>query len=560
MDDASVAPPPAALAGPPAGAVGQRWWQTGFIYQIYPLSFMDGNGDGYGDLPGIIDRLDHVVSLGAAGIWLNPIHPSPLKDFGYDISDYLAIHPLLGTMADFERLVTEIHRRGLRLILDLVPNHTSDEHPWFVASRSSRDDAKRDWYIWRDPAPSGGPPTNWMSYFGSGSGSAWTFDERTGQYYFHQFREGQPELNYASPQVLEAMLDTMRFWLDRGVDGFRVDVVALLAKDDRFLDEPPNPDYDPSEHVYNSLRHIYTANVPAVHGHIRAMRRVLDEYDDRVLIGELDPIDLMDYYGPALDEIQLPFNFHLLKRPWEASVVRRIADEYDAGIPPGAWPDWVLGNHDQPRIASRVGVAQARLAQMMLLTLRGTPFCYYGDELGMTDVPIPAERFRDMADLDPLEMRRYSRDPSRTPMRWDAGPNAGFCPPRVEPWLPLGPDHTTINVAVEERDPRSILWLFRRLSALRRGEAAIATGAYRSLDAGSDAVFAYERFDGTGRFAIALNFSDRPQRARLPGRIGEIVLSTELDREGEAPKTEIELRPNEGLVVRIHRSDPEGER
>lgn len=528
---------------------GVHWWQRGIVYQIYPLSFMDGDGDGFGDLRGIATRLDYVASLAVDAIWLSPIYPSPMVDFGYDVSDYVGIHPTFGVMADFDHLVAEAHRRELRVILDLVPNHTSDQHPWFVESRSSRDNPRRDWYIWRDPAPGGGPPNNWVSYFGS----AWTLDASTGQYYFHQFREEQPELNYRNPDVLGTLLDTMRFWLDKGVDGFRVDVIALLAKDDRFLDEPANPAYRPEQQIYHSLLHVYTADQPAVHDYIRAMRRVLDEYDERVMIGELAPIDgLMGFYGADLDECHLPFNFHLLEISWEAKLVREIADAYEAALPPGAWPTWVLGNHDTRRIATRIGRAQARVAHMLLLTLRGTPTCYYGDELGMVDVVIPTGRLRDTIGPSPSEAARLSRDPQHTPMQWDASRDAGFSNGRTEPWLPLDVDSTRLNVAVEDRDLRSMLALFRRLAGLRRKYPSLSVGRYRSLDAGNETVFAYERIDGAARLIVALNFTGIPQMCDLGHAAGsaEVLLSTGLDREGTLTLTELRLAANEGVILR----------
>ena len=527
------------------------WWLRGIVYQIFPLSFMDSNGDGIGDLPGITARLDYVQSLGSDAIWLSPIYPSPMADFGYDVADYTDVDPRFGSLEDFDRLVSEAHDRGLRVVLDLVPNHTSDQHPWFIDSRSARDALKRDWYIWRDPAPDGGPPNNWVSYFGSG----WTLDERTGQYYFHQFREEQPELNYANPAVLEAMLGVMRFWLDRGVDGFRVDVIALLAKDQRFLDEPVNPDHSPDQHLYYAVQHIYTENQPAVHDYIRAMRRVLDEYDERVMIGELDPFEgYLGYYGEDLDEVHLPFNFNLFFVAWKADVVRRTADEYDAALPAGAWPNWVVGNHDRHRVASRVGVDQARVAQMLLLTLRGTPFCYYGDEIGMTDTPVPVERLRDTIGYDPSRAAQFSRDPQRTPMQWDASrPNAGFTLPEAEPWLPVATDSAVVNVAVEEADDRSMLALFRRLTALRRAEPALTVGDYRSHDAGDRDVFAYERRHDGSRVLVALNFAGAATVVDL-GAVapdGAVVVSTTLDRTGREDLARLSLRPNEGLILRI---------
>jgi alpha-glucosidase len=537
---------------PAPAATDHRWWQRGVIYQIYPLSFMDSNGDGWGDLAGITSRLDYVRSLAVDAIWLSPIHPSPMVDWGYDVANYLDVDARFGTLADFDRLVAEAHRRELRVILDLVPNHTSDQHAWFLESRSSRSNPKRDWYIWRDPGPGGAPPNNWMSYFGP----AWTLDPTTGQSYYHQFRAEQPELNYGNPAVLAAMLEVMRFWLDRGVDGFRVDVIALMAKDPRFLDEPDNPNWIRGMPLWHRRLHRYTEDQPAVHDIIRAMRGVLDEYPgDRVMLGELDPVPgLMDYYGKALDEVQLPFNFNLLEIDWSADTVRDIIERYEADLPAGAWPTWVLGNHDRPRIANRVGPRRARLAQMLLLTLRGTPICYYGDELGMADVDVPPERQRDFAGLvlDDPDVTIRSRDPERSPMPWDSGPNAGFAGAGVEPWLPLGPDVAHQNVAAEDLDPRSMLTLYRRLTAVRRGSRALSVGSYRTLDAGVPDVLAYERSDGSNRCVIALNFSGVDVRARLPSmEHAEIVVSTLMDCDGPVDLGALPLRPFEGLLAMV---------
>ncbi|MGQ9489694.1 MAG: alpha-amylase family glycosyl hydrolase [Anaerolineae bacterium] len=528
------------------------WWQTGIIYQIYPRSFQDSNGDGVGDLPGILSRLDYVQSLGVKAIWLSPIYPSPMHDFGYDVADYCGIHPLFGTMADFEALLAEVHRRGMKLILDLVPNHTSDEHPWFIESRSSRDNPRRDWYIWRDPAPDGGPPNNWLSFFG---GPAWTFDPQTGQYYLHQFVRQQPELNYRNPAVLAAMLDNMRFWLDKGVDGFRVDVIWLLMKDGLFRDEPPNPHWD-GVNPHDSLLHIYTANLPEVHDLIRAMRQVLDEYDQRMMVGEiyLPNEELVKYYGAALDECHLPFNFQLIRAPWDALAVRRLVDAYEAALPPGGWPNWVLGNHDQHRLASRVGQEQARVATMLLLTLRGTPTCYYGDEIGMVDVPIPPEMVQDPPAVNQPEIAHIvGRDPERTPMQWDDSPNAGFTVAGARPWLPLAPDYRTRNVAAQAGNPASLLSFFRSLAALRNAEPALQVGAYRSVDAGSATVFAYLREHGTARFLILLNFSGEGCRLDLSAVAphGEVALATGMDRHGAVDLCRLDLAAHEGLVIRL---------
>ncbi len=503
------------------------WWQTGIVYQIYPRSFMDGNGDGVGDLPGILQRLDYVVNLGVDAIWLSPIYPSPMADFGYDVADYTGIHPLFGTLDDFDRLLAAAHGRGLKVMLDLVPNHTSDEHPWFIESRASRDNPKRDWYIWRDPSPDGGPPNNWVSHFG---GSAWTLDETTGQYYLHLFLKEQPDLNYRNPAVLRAMLDAMRFWLDRGVDGFRVDVIWLMIKDAQFRDDPPNPAYQPGMRHYATLLHTHTEDQPEVHDVIRAMRGVLNEYDERMMVGEIYlPYDrLVTYYGATLDEVHLPFNFRLILSQWGGETVRALVDEYEAALPANGWPNWVLGNHDQSRIATRVGREQARVATMLLLTLRGTPTAYYGDELGMVDVDIPLAKMQDPAGLNEPDVKTASRDPERTPMQWDGGPNAGFCPPDVEPWLPLAPDYETVNAQVEDGDPTSMLWLFRRLVSLRRTQNALTRGRYRSVPAGSGQVFAYERAFEGARLLVALNFSSEAQTVNLAAVAprGSVLLST----------------------------------
>jgi alpha-glucosidase len=534
------------------------WWQTGVIYQIYPRSFQDSNGDGIGDLPGITQRLDYLSdTLGIDAVWISPIYPSPMHDFGYDVADYIGIHPLFGTMADFDHLLAETHRRGLKLILDLVPNHTSDEHPWFVESRSRRDNPKRDWYIWRDPAPDGGPPNNWLSHFG---GPAWTLDERTGQYYLHQFVRQQPELNYRNPEVADAMLDVMRFWLDRGVDGFRVDVIGLMMKDPEFRDEPLDPAWD-GVVPYTQFQHIYTSNLDEVHELIRDMRKVLDSYDDRMMVGETYvPNDiLMKYYGtPDLLECHLPFNFQLIRARWEATLVRKMVDDYESVLPADAWPNWVLGNHDQHRLASRVGVDQARVANMLLLTLRGTPTCYYGDELGMQDVVIPPEKVQDPPAVNQPEIAHIvGRDPERTPMQWDASPNAGFSAPEVEDlWLPLASNYEEVNVATELSDPASMLNFYRKLVATRKGSAALTLGSYRSIDAGSPGAqancFVYERQSGGQRLVVALNFSGQEQALTLEGfGVGTIVLSTEMDREGELNLKSFTLRPNEGCIVAL---------
>ena len=372
---------------------GDNWWRDGIFYQIYPRSFQDSDGDGVGDLAGILRRLPYVKSLGVDAIWLSPIFPSPMADFGYDISDYTGIDPLFGTMEDFDALLAAAHDNGLKLILDLVPNHTSSQHPWFVESRSSRDNPKRDRYAWRDPAADGGVPNNWLSEFG---GSAWQFDETTGQYYYHAFLAEQPDLNWRNPDVRAAIYDAMRFWLEKGVDGFRVDVIWHLIKDAEFRDNPPNPHYvegrPPNERILTQ----YSTDQPEVHDVIAEMRRVTDAYRDRVLIGEIYlPLHrLMAYYGNDLTGAQMPFNFALLSTFWSARSIETIVEDYEKALPKGAWPNWVLGNHDRPRVASRIGPGQARVAAMLLLTLRPTRTVYLREALGIHQMELPQEVVR----------------------------------------------------------------------------------------------------------------------------------------------------------------------
>ena len=518
-----------------------RWWQRGTIYQIYPWSFMDADGDGIGDLPGITAKLGELAWLGVDAVWISPIFPSPMADFGYDITDYCDIDPRFGTLADFDALLAEAHRLGLRVILDYVPNHTSDEHPWFVDARSSRDDPRRDWYIWRDPAPGGGPPTNWLSEFG---GSAWAWDGSTGQYYYHAYLTKQPDLNWRNPEVQAAMLGVLRFWLDRGVDGFRVDTIHHLIKDDRFRDNPPNPEYAPGMPPHRSVIRRYTTDRPEVQDAIVKMRGVLDEYDDRVLIGEAYlPIErLMAYYGERLGGMHLPFNFQLIHAPWEASAIASIIAAYEAALPAGAWPNWVLGNHDRARIASRVGEAQARVAAMLLLTLRGTPTIYNGDEIGMLDVPIPPERIRDPWGKN-VPGFALGRDPERTPMQWSRAPGAGFT--TGTPWLPLGHDWAARNVEVQRDDPSSMLSLHRALLHLRRREPALAVGSFALLEAPAG-VLAYARMFGERRLIVCLNFTSEERPLPPAASNGALLRSTHPSPTDAVPAV---LRPNEGVLV-----------
>lgn len=529
------------------------WWQKGIIYQIYPRSYQDSNGDGIGDLSGILRRLDYIQSLGIDAVWLSPIYPSPMFDFGYDVADYCDVNPMFGTMADLDHLLDAVHQRDMKLILDLVPNHTSNEHIWFQESCSSRDNPKRDWYIWRDPASDGGPPNNWLSFFG---GPAWTFDEHTSQYYLHQFVTQQPELNYRHPDVLPAMLDVMRFWLDRGIDGFRVDVIWLMVKDPDFRDEPLDPDWD-GVNPRGSLQNIYTQDVDGIHEIIRQMRAVLDEYDERMMVGEiyLPNEKLMTYYGTELDECHLPFNFQLINATWNAHTVRRLVNHYEADLPCGGWPNWVLGNHDQSRLASRVGAAQARVANMLLLTLRGTPTTYYGEEIGMQNVPIPLEFVQDPPAVNQPEIADVvGRDPERTPMQWDGSANAGFAEDHVVPWLPLAANYRNHNVAQQTAVPTSMLNFYRTLTHLRRAEPALHVGAYTAVDTGTADIFAYCRtHPEAANFLIILNFGAQMHQLNLShvAANANIVVATDMQRNGAVDLNKLVVNPNEGLVLRV---------
>jgi alpha-glucosidase len=524
------------------------WWKRAVFYQVYPRSFADSNGDGVGDLAGITAHLDHLAgtpeSLGVDAIWLSPFYRSPMADFGYDVADYRDVDPAFGTLADFDRLLAEAHRRGLRVIVDFVPNHTSDRHPWFEESRSSRTNPKRDWYVWADAAPDGGPPNNWRSFFLDVP--AWTLDPATGQYYLHLFLAEQPDLNWWNPQVREEMERVLRFWLDRGVDGFRIDVAHLMLKDPALRDNPvPLP--PPSEGGRMDQ------DRPEVHDIHRSWRRLLDSYPgERMAVGEvyiLDPRRMVRYYGEAGDELHLAFNFSFLKQPWRAEAFRDGADLFESVLPDGAWPDYTLSNHDVSRARSRYGeVARARVAAMMLLTLRGTPFIYYGEEIGQADGEVPPERLLDMD----------GRDPERTPMQWAPGPGAGFTAPGVEPWLPIGREADSVNVAAQRDDPASMLSLYRRLLAYRRRSVALLDGSYHSLRAGvPEGVFAYLREVPGERLLVALNFTAAARRldGAAAGLLeeGTLELTTDAGRATPAPIAlrPLVLAPNEGVVVRL---------
>jgi alpha-glucosidase len=507
----------------PKSPADNSWWREGVLYQVYVRSFADSNGDGVGDLPGLIDRLDYLEWLAIDGVWLNPTMPSPNADWGYDVADYTDVHPELGTLADMDRLVAEAGRRGIRILLDLVPNHTSDRHPWFREALASPDSARRDWYVWADPRADGLPPNDWTSVF---DGPAWTLDEASGQFYLHNFLPEQPDLNWWSDGVREAFDDILRFWFDRGIAGFRIDVAHLIVKD-------------------RDLRDRWSQ--PGVHDVHRRWRALADAQEPlRVLVGETHIRELeqvISFYGTGEDELHLAFNFPFVYAPFDAALAQVVRDT-ERLLPGKAWPVWTGSNHDVGRFPSRWcggDDARTRLALLALLTLRGTPFLYYGDELGMTEVELPPERLR-----DPVGLRRWPVDPGRdrmrTPMQWSAAEGAGFTDPGAEPWLPLG-DHRARNVESQRDDPGSILSFTRDLIALRRRLPDLGTGAYEELPT-ADGVWSWRRGKAV---TVALNLDDR--EARIQGVEGVVAVSSPRGREGKAVVSELVLRPWEGVVV-----------
>lgn len=529
-------------------APASTWWQRGVIYQVYPRSFQDRDGDGVGDLKGITSRLDYLHDLGIDALWISPIFPSPMADFGYDVADYQGVEPRFGTLADFDALLAAAHGRGIKVLLDFVPNHSSSAHPWFVESRGSRTSAKRDWYIWRDAAPGGGPPNNWMSDFG---GSAWEWDEPTGQYYLHAFLKEQPDLNWRNPDVQRAMYGVLHFWFARGVDGFRIDVLWHMVKAEGLPDNPPNPDYRHGMGEMHRVLQVHSTDQPEVHAIAAEMRRIADEHGERVLIGEIYlPLErLVRYYGDAAAPgVHLPFNFQLLEVPWNAERITKAIADYERALPAGGWPNWVLGNHDRPRIAARVGEAQARVAAMMLLTLRGTPTIYQGDELAIGEVAIPAELVQ-----DPRELREpgfgLGRDPVRTPMAWDTTPNAGFS--TATPWLPLHADWARRNVASQAPARGSALALHRNLLALRRAHDALSVGAITLLDDSHvpQDVVAYERSAGRDRVLVLLNLGKTARELALPPWAHQARVSISTLADTPLVTEHITLRADEGVVL-----------
>ncbi len=548
------------------------WWQRTTTYQIYPRSFLDTNGDGIGDLPGVIAKLDYLQALGVETLWLSPFFESPQADFGYDISDHFAIAAEYGSLADVRALIAQAHARGLKIVLDMVLNHTSAQHPWFVASQRGRDDPQRDWYIWRDGrAPDGrAPPNNWRSMLG---GSGWHFDPRSGQWYFASFLPFQPDLNYRNPAVKAAMLDVVRHWFREGVDGLRLDIFNAIFKDASFADNPFSWRVMPSEANPHGFfqRHVHTIDHPDTLAFARELRTVVDEFVDppRFLVGEVfgDAATLKRYCGEAADGLHLVFLFETLRTRLNGPAVRALITGFERAFPPPFSPTWVFGNHDRPRAIHRVHghPERAKLLAALQLTVRGVPFLYYGEEIGMVNHEMPlhegldpvAARFRRMPPPLVGWFRRHgillNRDECRSPMQWHGGPNAGFTPPTATPWLPLQRGATTTNVAAQERDPDSLLWCYRQLLALRRAEPALQAGALTWLDdlgLPGDVVAFRRTLAGDPRPTadVFLNFGDRDVPLELPEPAGRTLVSTLRPAPLPAPHT-YTLRAHEAVVL-----------
>jgi alpha-glucosidase len=518
------------------------WWHGAVIYQLYVRSWRDSNDDGYGDLRGIIERLDHLSWLGVDAIWLSPTMPSPDEDWGYDVSDYTGVHPELGTLADLDELIAEAGRRGLRVLLDLVPNHTSSAHPWFVEAAASRDAARRDYYVWADPRPDGGPPNNWLDFTGR---PAWQWHE-SGQYYLHNFLPGQPDLNWWEPAVHREFRDILDFWFERGVAGFRIDVANGLYKDAELRDNPPATSDSLLDGSFG-LRLVYNVNRPETHGVYRDWRKIAESYSPaRLLLGETwvaEPERLAAYYGDH-DELQLGFNFPFAFAMFDPSRLAEIVEQTLAALPPGACPVWMASNHDLGRFPSRWcggDERKVRLALLVLATMPGTAVLYYGDEIGMTDVEVPVALRRDNATLDVAS--GADRDRARTPMPWDGSPGGGFTSPGVTPWLPMA-DHPVSTVADQRDDPDSTLGLCRRLLALRRAELGGGIAEFENLPT-PDGLWAYR----VGSLVVAANFTGQPAPVPTPGSAaaGEVLLTTAGTRPADWPGV---LGPWEGVITR----------
>jgi alpha-glucosidase len=518
-------------------------WSADVVYELCVPSFQDSNSDGLGDLNGISARLDYLHWLGVTALWLTPFYRTDFFDFGYDVIDHSSVDQRFGDMSDFDQLLGKAHQLGMKILIDFVPNHTSAKHAWFVDSRSSRSSVRRDWYIWRDARPGSDLPNNWTTQYET---SAWAWDATTGQFYFHSFHENQPDLNWTNPDVQRAMASVLRFWLDRGVDGFRIDAMVHLAKDPQWRDNPPAPGKAVADWPTWPMAPAYTQDQAGLLPLLEMLCGVINEYPGRMIIGEnhLSPGRLPSYYNVGLTH---PINPQFLDIEWEPSAIRRAIDTYEGLLDVKNWPNWVFCSHDNARVATRLGESRTRSAAMLHLTLRGTPIIYYGEELGLLNAPIAREQ-----EMDPLGRlmpgKGLGRDAQRAPLPWDDTLNCGFSD--AQPWLPMPGRYRELGVQSQRADIKSLLHLYRKLLHFRASETALQFGDYLP-DVLTDQVFAYIRQDSQSRFLVAINFSSSIAMLRSKAAHGAVVLSTELDRTGERATGDITLRPDEGILMRI---------
>ncbi len=530
----------------------KRLWENMIVYQIYPRSFQDSNGDGIGDLQGIIDRLDYLnsesrESLGVDAIWLAPIYASPMVDFGYDVSDYYTVHPDFGTLETLKTLISESHKREIALILDFIPNHTSSEHQWFKESRASRNNPYRDWYIWRDAGPEGGPPNNWVSRFG---GSAWQLDSQTGQYYLHSFLKEQPDLNWRNPEVVAEIQKIFQYWMNLGIDGFRVDSVNFLLKDAQFRDDPVNPEYRIGDDPYFMYQHQYSSDQPDLYRLLNELYKTVFDRNGKFIVSEAytTPQNIRRLFEEIETRYHAPFNFDLIRLPFDTQQFKTAINTFQSTLRNEDIPVYVLGNHDNSRAATRFGgEAQARIAAMLLLTLPGIPFIYYGEEIGMEDSFIAPELRQDPAGKE-QNIDTLNRDGVRTPMQWDSTFNAGFS--SGAPWIPISSQAADRNVLKQMENPTSIFRLYQQLIHLRHTHLELTEGTYSS-DNRND-VFAYTRQKNLQTILVVLNFENEDKSIGLGTGIGSVLLSTYLDQSTEKINmNSLKLRPYEGMIIEL---------
>jgi alpha-glucosidase len=535
-----------------------RWPEGAIVYQIYPRSFYDSNADSIGDIPGITKKLSYLKTLGVNAVWLSPFFPSPMADFGYDVADYCDVDPIFGTLKDFDEMLKQAHRRGIKVMVDLVPNHTSDDHEWFNQSKQSREDKYSDWYIWRDPKGHDKkgrpiPPNNWLGMFDGES--AWIYEPARQQFYLHTFDKRQPDLNWTNPEVREAIKDVMRFWLDRGVDGFRVDAVPWMAKEPMLSDEPKNPDWRPGWHGYDRLRHPNNHGWPQLYAYLEEMAAVLKEetyaHSERFMVTEAYPEshnktqDYLAFYEGMDPEVAAPFNFEGIGLPWQAAPWREFLNDFHKTLDkfsPLCVASYAFGNHDQRRLVTRIGEPSARSAAVMLMTLPGMAFVYNGDEIGMKDGVIPPDMVQ-----DPGAIASEGRDPERTPLQWTPGSNAGFTTAK-QPWLPVADNYKTHNIKTESRDKASFLTLYRRLGKLRNKSDALKYGQFRVIETGHDDVLGFRRDYGGKTITTLINFGSKKAGIKLKEPVGKMLISSEHKSKHKGKRAELNLVAHEAVV------------